>query len=721
MNQSDPIQVAISHHQAGRLAEAEAIYRQLLARIPDHADALHLLGTLACQTGALDVAIDLIGRAIAVCPGQAAYHLNLGESYRRAGRPGEAIVSFRRALELRPAHAATYNNLGLALSEAGRIDEAIGAYRAAIAHDAGHAWAHVNLGNALAQQGKHAEALAATQRAIALAPNFTEAHNSLGVALQALGRTDEAIAAYRQVIALQPKEAWAYVNLANALNDQGKHAEAVAACERAIALRPDFAAAYNSLGVFLQAQNRPDDAAEAYQRALALNPGLVEALGNLGTAFEDQGRLDDARECYNKLLALRPDSPRVVSHLLMALHLRPEYDAQAILAEHRRWASRYAEPLACVVRVHANDPTPERRLRVGFVSPDFRTHPIGQLVGPLFAHHDPRQTEFIGYSDVRAPDAVTARLKGMTDAWCDTAGLSDAELAEQIRADRIDILIDLALHSAGNRMLVFARKPAPVQVTMLGLPTTTGLSTIDYRLTDPYLDPPGASDADYSEQSIRLPHCYWCYEPAPGTPPVGPLPARANDFVTFGCLNPLGKVNRQVLELWVKVLHTVNDSRLVLHAPPGSQRVAIRSLFGEGGIAPARIGFVARAPHLDHLRRYHDLDLSLDPFPYNGHTSTLDSLWMGVPVVTLAGRTAVGRGGASILSNLGLPELIAQTLEQYVAIAATMAADRARLAELRAGLRGRMRASPLMDGGQFAADVEAALRWMWRRWCSRGE
>ena len=260
------------------------------------------------------------------------------------------------------------------------------------------------------------------------------------------------------------------------------------------------------------------------------------------------------------------------------MHYHPDYDAQALLAEHRDWARRYAEPLAAEIRPHDNDRAPARKLRVGFVSPDFRDHPVGQLLLPLFSHHDRRQTEIVCYCDVRAADAVTTKLKALADGWHDVVGLSDPQVADRIRGDRIDILVDLALHTADNRLLVFARKPAPVQVTMLGMPSTTGLATIDYRLTDPYLDPPGASDGDYTERSIRLPHCFWCYQPPEEAPPVGALPAWKSGFVTFGCLNQFAKVSRPALEVWVRILQSLPASRLVLHAPPGSHREAVQAL-----------------------------------------------------------------------------------------------------------------------------------------------
>jgi predicted O-linked N-acetylglucosamine transferase (SPINDLY family) len=744
---------ALGHHQAGRLAEAEGIYRQILTQSPDHAEALHLLGVLAVQVGRADAAIELIGRAIAINPTIAEYHANLGESYRRAGRYEAAIASFHRAIALKPGLADAHNNLGNALRDTGRPAEAIAAFHRAIDFRPEFAQAHSNLGNALRDLDRRDEAIAAYRRAITVAPAFAEAYTHLGVSLFEAGRGVEAIAAHRRAIALEPDRAQAHYNLGCVLAHEGKLDEAITSLLRAVELAPDLADAYNNLGVVFRKNGReeeaiaayrrvielqddhadahnnlgnvlgerglPDLAIAAYRRAIALRPDFSEAHNNLGNLMRDQGDLDEALACYRRALTANPQFSRAASNLVLTLHYHPDYDAQAILAEHRRWAEKHAAPLVNESRPHDNERAPDRRLRVGFLSPDFREHPVGRLLLPLFAHRDQRRFEFIGYSDVRTVDELTEKLEALADCWHDTSALSDAQLAQRIRDDRIDILVDLALHTLDNRLLVFAREPAPVQVTMLGMPATTGLATIDYRLTDPYLDPPGATDGDYTEQSIRLPHCFWCYEPPREAPPVGPLPALTNGFVTFGCLNQFTKVSRAVWPLWVRILQSLPGARLVLLCPPGGHRDAVRARLQDADIAEDRVEFVARGSHSEYFHRYLELDLSLDPFPYNGHTSTLDSLWMGVPVITLSGRTAVGRGGDSILSNAGLPELISRAPDQYVEIAVQWAEDRARLSALRAGLRERMRSSVLMDGPQYAADVEAAVRWMWTTWCGR--
>jgi predicted O-linked N-acetylglucosamine transferase (SPINDLY family) len=751
MTLDQAMQMALGYHQAGRLAEAEAIYRQVLEAVPDHAGALNLLGLLAGQTGHTEQALGLIGRAIAIAPGVAEYHGNLGELHRRSGRPDDAITCFRRAIALKPELAGLHINLGNALHDAGRNDEAIAAYRTALERDPDDFLAWTNLGVALHDLGRSDEAIAAHERAIQLRPDCAEPHNNLGNALREQKRLDAAVAAYERAIRLRPSFAEAYDNLGVALKDQGRLEQALAAQERAIALEPGNARAHCNRGVALAEQGRFHEAIASYRRALAerpsmveahtnlgnalretgefdlalaaqqqalaLRPGDAEAANNLGSLLRDAGRIDDALTAFGRALDARPDFAQAASNRLLTLYSHPGYDAQAILAEHRAWARRHADPVAGEIRPHPNDRSLGRLLRIGYVSPDFRDHPVGRMLLALLANHDRRHFEVNAYSDVRAADSVTAQLRALTNTWRDTAGLSDTMLAAAIRADRIDILVDLALHTAGNRMLVFARKPAPVQATMLGLPATTGLATIDYRLTDPYVDPPGAGDQDYSEQSIRLPHCYWIFPIPEEAPPVAPLPALGNGFVTFGCLNQFAKVTIPVLELWVRILQALPAAHLLIQAHPGQHLHAARTLFEQGGIASERVRFVPGVPRPQYFERFGTIDVGLDPFPYNGHTSTLDALWMGVPVVTLAGRTAVGRGGVSILSKIGLSELIARTSDEYVAITLGLARDRARLADLRAGLRQMMKASPLVDAKQYAADVETALRVMWRTWC----
>jgi len=382
-----------------------------------------------------------------------------------------------------------------------------------------------------------------------------------------------------------------------------------------------------------------------------------------------------------------------------------------------RWNRQYAETLRGVIRPHANDRDPDRRLRIGYVSPDLRVHPVGRFLLPLLAHHDKRQVEVFAYSGLLVADPLTERLRLHVDNWRDIVGFSDDRVAELIRQDRIDILVDLTMHMADNRLLVFARKPAPVQVTYLAYCSSTGLKTIDYRLSDPYMDPPGMDESIYSERTIRLPNTYWCYEPIISNSEVTPLPALERGFVTFGSLNNFCKVSEPALAAWIQLLRNVPNSQLLLHACEGSHRQRLRDRLQREGIDPARLRFASFMPTPQYFDLYHKIDIGLDTFPYGGGTTSCDALWMGVPVVSLAGQTAVGRGGVSILSNIGLTELIATSPQTYVCLASDLAGDLPRLRDLRSSLRQRMEQSPLMDGARFATNVEAAYREMWRSWC----
>jgi predicted O-linked N-acetylglucosamine transferase (SPINDLY family) len=683
MTPDQALAIALEHERAGRLADAEALYRQVLAHRPDTATALNNLGNVLQQTGRREEAIDAYRRAIAMAPFSALAHYNLASALICAGAFDEALQALDSAMLVRPDDADIHNNRGGVLQRLGRLEEAIAAYQQALAIRGGHVAAASNLGSALSAAGRLDEAIAILDAAVAVEPDNAAAHANRGIALHAAGRLDAAIAAFSRAITLAPGDAEAHANLGRALNDAG----------------------------------RPDLAEDVLRLGLRREPGNARLHDALGNVLKDQGRLDLAIGCYERALELAPDDSTAASNRLFALHLDPDHDAARLLAEHRRWADRFAAPLAAEIRPHDLDRAPDRRLKVGFVSADFRGHPVGRLLLPLFTHRDRERFAFVAYADVRVADPVTREFHELADRWRPIAGLSDSAVAGLVREEQIDILVDLAQHTEGNRLLVFARKPAPVQVSMLGMPATTGLATIDYRFTDRYLDPPGTGDLPYTERSIRLPSCFWCYRPDVEAPPVGLHPSLATGRVTLGCLNQSAKLTPPALALWIKVLQAVDDADLVLHSSSGRQRDAIRAQFKSGGIAPDRVTFLPRLPLARYLEAYGTLDLALDPFPYSGGTTTLDALWMDVPVVTLAGQTAVGRGGVSILSNLGLPELIGRTDGDYVAIAVALARDRDRLAALRAGLRQRMQASPLVDARQYATGIEAALRSIWRTWC----
>ena len=566
------------------------------------------------------------------------------------------------------------------------------------------------------QAGQLPQAQALYRKILAQQPKHAGALHHLGMIAHQAGRIDIAVDLIRQAIAIKPDYAEAYSNLASALGHAGRLEEAIAACRQAIALRPDLAEAYSNLGNALRATGQVDEAIAAFRRAVALRPHYAEVFSNLGNALKDMGQLDDAIAAYRRAVELKPNLAAVHSNLVYTIHFHPGYDAKAIAQELSSWNRQHAEPLRKFIRMHANDRNPDRRLRIGYVSPYFCDHVVGQNMLPLFAAHDHGRFEIVCYALRRHHDASAARFGALADIWRDVAANNDDEIAQMIRRDEIDILVDLSLHMDGNRLLVFARKPAPVQATFAGYPGSTGLSAIDYRLTDPFLDPPG-TDADYGEQSIRLPDSFWCYDPLTAQPQVNQLPAASADHIVFGCLNNLCKVTDYTLDLWTQVLERVSASRLILLSPPGEHRRGLLAKFSARKIDPGRIEFVPFQPRQDYLREYHRIDLGLDTLPYNGHTTSLDSFWMGVPVVTRVGKTVVGRAGWSQLSNLNLTELAGQTDDQFVSIAAQLAGDRPRLSALRSSLRATMQSSALMDAPKFARHIESAYRRMWRTWC----
>ena len=602
--------------------------------------------------------------------------------HQKSGRLGDAEAIYRQILAAHPEIAEVRNNLGIVLFDQGRITEAIVEYRAALARKSGFAEAWNNLGNALRRLRNRVAAIDAFEKATAAAPNFAPAFHNLGLAYDEVFRPDLASAAYRRTIELQPRNADAHYNLANALRE----------CSQI------------------------DAAIDSYYTALSLRPDFVEAHHNLALALKDAGRLDDSLSEFNRAQQLRPNALTAGS-ILCTAHFHPKYDARRLYEMHAEWNRLYAAPLAPTSNYYANDPDPDRRLKIVFVSPDFREHPVGRFLLPLVSHHDRNSFHMTCYSDVAQGDAITAAIKSKVEIWQPTQGLSDEELSNLIRRDRIDILVDVTMHLKGSRLLVFARKPAPVQVTYLAYCSTTGLTAIDYRLSDPYLDPQGIDESVYSEKTVRLPRTYWCYPRPADVPPVVPPPVETSGMITFGCLNNFTKVTPETLALWRDLMTRIANSRLILHAQEGSHRQATIDFFAAGGVSRDRIEFVGQIPFHQYLEQYNRIDIALDPFPYGGGTTTCDALYMAVPVVTLTGQTAVSRGGSSILSNLGHPELIATTGQQYIDIASSLASEVTRLGRYRSTLRAEMEASPLMDGPAFARDVEAAFRSMWRDWC----
>jgi len=706
----------------GKLREAEQAYRRAIVAQRDYAPAHLNLAVVLQALGRLDEAALSCQAALALAGPSPAACTNLGIVLGRLGKLAESETMLRQAQAMAPNDPEIAMNLGNALRSLGRNDEARVQYERALALRPGYVAAHYNLGWVHQIQGRLDDAIACYERALALDPQLAEAHNARGGIAAGQGRAEEAVAAYRRAIELRPDFAEAFTNMGVALKQLGRLEEAFAACSRAIELRPDDATSQINLGSVLQAQGRLDEAEACYARAVSLDGGSRTARENLSNAVACQGRMAEAEALQHAVVAASPDAVLAHSNLLFCLNYRADVSADYVFERHREWGMRHADGLAR--GDHANDRNPERRLRIGYVSPDFRNHSVARFIEPLLARHDRSLFEITGYAEIKQADAVTERIRAAMDRWRSTVGLNDDELAAQIRDDAIDILVDLAGHTSGNRLLTFARKPAPVQVSWLGYANTTGVRAIDWRFSDAECEPAGDADRRSSEAIWRLPHGFHCFGPPAQAPAVVPPPMEQAGFVTFGSFNNFLKLAPETIQLWARILQAVPGARLMLKSNFLFDAAAHRrhlERFAASGIDPARVTMLPYiADDNGHLSAYGQVDIALDPFPYNGTTTTCEALWMGVPVVTLAGDRHAARVGASLLTRVGLGELIAADADDYLRIASTLAAAPDRLAELRGGLRARMAASPLCDGAGFARDIEAAFRAMWQRWCSAG-
>ncbi len=648
-------QQLVTLFNAGRYADVELRARLLVDLYPTAPFAWKILGTVLLVQG--KDGLQALQKTVALLPTDPEAHSNLGNMYKALGRFEEAAASHQQAIQLKPDHALAHYNLGIVLRDLGRPADAVVSFR----------------------------------QAIKLKPDFTDAYFNLGIALTDLDRFEEAAASYRQALALQPKFLGAHCNLGIVLKDMGRYDEAVAAFQRLLELKPDDAAAHN----------------------------------NLGNLLKDLGRLDEAAAHCREALKLKPDYNEATSNLLFALNYVAGQQPDVLLNE----AKAYGERVARGVQPYTSWPNTRdaaRPLRVGLVSGDLNQHPVGffmeGVLKALSAQDGARaagRLSLHAYATQARRDALTERLQACCDSWCVAAGLSDQALAERIRADGIDILVDLSGHTAYNRLPMFALKPAPVQVSWLGYFATTGVAAIDYLLADPWTVPP-AHEAHFTEQIWRLPDTRMCFTPPDAAVPMADLPASRQGHITFGCFNNITKLNDEVVALWARVLKTVEGSRLMLKAKQldeASVKQGLLRRFEAQGIDPQRLTLAGRSPRAEYLAAYGEVDIGLDPFPFTGGTTSAESLWMGVPVLTLDGDRLVSRQGVGLMMNAGLADWVARDADDYVAKAVAHAADVPALAALRAGLRQQALASPVFDGERFARHLEAALRGMWLKWC----
>lgn len=743
-------------HEGGRLDEASRAYRQVLTLRPDHVEALNNLGGIRLQEADVEEAVVLLRRASEQAPHNAATLLNLGDAlgfqrkwdaavacYERAlqlepdnpnalarmgdgllglRQPDQAAAWYHRALELEPDHVDACLGLASVLIEGGQLDAAHAQCLRALAKEADSAKANNLLGAIAMKRLQFKAAILLFRKSLAKQPKLLAAQINLGLALQRSGEFDAAKTCFEQVLSIDSASAVAHFGLGAVFQQLGNYAAAEKSYLKALDLDASLVIAHSNLGVIYTHGRQFGPAAECFGRALALDPRFAAAHANLAGMLKDLGRLDESLRSLRK--ALEIDSASEVAHnnLLFIQNYLAEQPAHQLLDDARRFGE-VAASLARPYTSWPNTPDSRRPLRVGLVSGDLGNHPVGYFLDGVlaaFASQATRGLSFHAYSNRLNEDETSRRLRACCDSWCCCTGMSDEALARRVRDDGIDILIDLAGHTANNRLTVFAWKPAPIQASWLGYFATTGVSAMDYFVADPWTLPP-EQEPFFTEQVWRLPETRLCFTPPDSKVEVNALPASAVGYVTFGCFNNLSKMNNAVVQLWARVLNAVPGSRLFLKSgqlADGSVCRRTSERFASHGVGAERLIFEGQSERTDYLAAYHRVDIALDPFPFPGGTTTVEALWMGVPVLTLEGERFLARQGVGLLMNAGLADWIAADAEDYVARAANHAGNLLALAALRARLREQALASPIYDAPRFARSFEQALRTMWARWCA---
>jgi|TARA_B100000315_G_scaffold258240_1_gene309651 predicted O-linked N-acetylglucosamine transferase (SPINDLY family) len=706
-----------AYRSLNHLNEAVASYQRAISINPNYAGALCNLGNVLLSLAHPDRAIAYFNRAIAIEPDYAEAYCNLGDALTDLHQLTAAVTYYERAIEIRPDYTEAYNNLGNACRDLSHIDEAIEAYKRALTIQPERAEIHNNLGRALYDSGCSEYALACYRKAISIDPGHAQAFNNLGSALRNLGELEQAVTSFKEAISINPNYAQAYSNLGAALHGSGESEEALTCIRKALSIQPDCAEAHYNLGSVLYDLGSVDESVASYEKAISLKPDYTEAHINLGSVLQEKGQLTEAVAICRKAVSIDPNNVQASSNLLFVVNYNPSLSAEDIFAEYRRWNDRHAAPLKDTWIRHEIVPPSGRRIKVGYVSPDFRNHSARFFIEPLLANHNHLEVEIFCYGEVKREDSFTERCKELSDHWLNTVGMSDAALASRIRADGIDVLMDLAGHSVGNRLLVFARRPAPVQITWLGYGYTTGMDAMDYFLADAHFVPHGF-DHLFSETVHRIPRLPFAYQPPDDMPATGALPAQQRDHVTFGCFSRLLRINDKVMASWSRILAEVKGSRLMLDSKPfvnAERRQQFMHRLSVHGIAPDRADLIYSTPQTALWQAYNRIDIALDPFPHNAGTTTFEALWMGVPVVALKDRPPLGRFGSTLLNSIGMQDWLAEDIDSYIRIAVEKSRDLQRLATLRSNLRQAIANSPICDAKGLSLAFEQAYHQMLRK------
>jgi len=721
---TDPLmRDGVARHMKGDLEGAEAAYRAVLDEEADHVDALHLLGNVLGQRGQLDQASALLKRALELNPRHASAMVDLGNVYRASGEPQRAMDCYQDALGVSPDNVAANRNLGYLQLENGHDAEGLKYLKTAVTAEPGVLQDQFTLAEGLASSGAHAEAIPHYTKVVELKPDLAIAHNHLAYSLSACGLHERAAKHYKEAIALDPTDHASCNDFGLLLQKFGQHDAAAEYFKKTIELKPEFSGGHLNLGNIYRDLHRFVEARRCYEKTLELDPDNADAYNNLGTILKDQGSVARATECARRAIELRSGFTEAHSNLLMNLQYLDDVTTETLYQAHLEWVRCQIGHDDRQFSNYRNSRDPDRPLRIGYVSPDFITHPVGLFLEPVLESHDESRVQVICYDNLYRGDAVTERLKLLANEWRPIAGHSDDRVAEMIQNDGIDILVDLAGHTANNRMRLFSRKPAPVQASWIGYLHSTGLAQMDYLIADSVAVPENTQQR-FSETVMRLPHCFLCYGQPKNRPEVAPPPALANGYVTFGCYNNLAKVSKNVLGLWRKILDQTAQSRLLLKSAAftdAETRDEFLKNLEAMGFDATRMLLEGQSAHGEYFLSYGQIDIALDPFPFSGGTISADALWMGVPVVTLAGDRMASRTSASILTCLGLDRLVTFDGDSYVNAAVSLAEDPAGLASLRQGMRPRFSQTALGEPEIFTANLETAYGQMWQEWCRRSD
>lgn len=710
---------ALELHQAGQREAALQHYDQAVREQPALAFAHYARGILLSELGRGDEALNALAEACRLDPVQAGWQADRGAIAYALNRPEAALEAFRATVQRDPSRADVWGQLGDMLRAAGQLDDALVAYQGATRAAPAFAAAWQNLSFVAHALGNAALAEEAAHRALRLAPQDAVVRNTLGNALSLARRPEAAEAAYREALRLSPGLAEASFNLALLLAGSGRPGEAEAVLRSLHQRLPQRTDVLVTLADTVREAGRVDEAEALYVQAVRQDPASLIALWNLGNLCWKQGRHKEAARWYEQALALQPHHAALISNLLYTRLYDLDLSPEALCQVHREFAMRIEAPVAAERPPVRNSPDPRRRLKIGYVTADFRNHPVAHFMKPILANHDPAEVEVFVYYNHDKEDSFTREFRQWARHWVPCKSLSDEMLAQRIFADGIDVLIDLGGHTEGNRLPVFARRPAPVQITYLNYPGTTGMSTMDWRITDALADPP-TQDGHYTERLLRLPQSLWCYQPAPYMPAVGDSPCQRNGFITFGSFNNVNKLNDATIALWSRLLRELPDARLLIATADSERwRADIAARFAQQGVAAHRLVWRGKAAPAEFVRWMDEVDIALDSYPLNGGTTTMEALWMGVPVLSLAGQRFFARAGKSILSAAGFPRWATDTEEDFIREAQALAADLPALAGLRRNLRGQIQRSPLCDARSFTRAFEAVCRAAWQDWCAR--